>query len=49
MDIGAFSDDNFDTKAWINNVLKNAENQKKKRELYNVHSNETAIVRPTSK
>ncbi|RZC34964.1 conserved oligomeric Golgi complex subunit 7 [Asbolus verrucosus] len=26
----AFSDDNFDTKAWINGILKNAENQDKK-------------------
>ncbi|XP_974190.1 conserved oligomeric Golgi complex subunit 7 [Tribolium castaneum] len=30
MDISAFSDDNFDTKAWINDVLKNAETQDKK-------------------
>lgn len=29
MDISAFSDDNFDTIAWVNNILNNAENEKK--------------------
>ncbi|CAH0559115.1 unnamed protein product [Brassicogethes aeneus] len=28
MDISLFSDDNFDTKAWINEILKNGENEK---------------------
>lgn len=29
-DINAFSDDNFDTKAWINEILKSSEAQEKK-------------------
>lgn len=29
MDISVFSDDNFDTLAWVNNILNNVENEKK--------------------
>lgn len=40
-DISAFSEENFDTKEWINNTLKNLDNQDKKEvpTVQGVHKN----------